>query len=70
MNKKPSYEDSFEEMTKIIATVEQGDITVDELHDYITRMAQLIRICKAKLDSIDENLELILTILKEPHTTA
>jgi exodeoxyribonuclease VII small subunit len=69
MNKKPSYVDSFEEIVKIIASLEQGDLTVDELHDCITRMAQLIRVCKSKLDSIDETLESILNIMKEPRTS-
>ena len=40
--------------------IEQGEISVDELAEKVKRATQLIRICKAKLTSTEEDVNSIL----------
>jgi len=55
-----SYTDAFDELQTIVTEIESGGISVDELSDKVKRATELIRICKAKLTTTEENVNKIL----------
>ncbi|MFI5171814.1 MAG: exodeoxyribonuclease VII small subunit [Chitinophagales bacterium] len=60
MTDKINYTDAFEELQKIVTEIEDGEISVDELSEKVKRAAILIKICKNKLTSTEEDLNNIL----------
>ena len=64
MSEKINYTDAFHELQNIVSDIEQGQISVDELSDKVKRAAMLIRICKAKLHSTEEDVNKILKELE------
>lgn len=63
MNKKMTYTDAFAELQTIVAKIESGDTSVDELTDKIRRASELIVVCKAKLTASEEEVEKLLAKL-------
>jgi exodeoxyribonuclease VII small subunit len=64
MNEKPTYTEAFEELQSIVSEIEEGRISVDELSAKVKRAAILIRICKNKLSSTEEDVNKILKELE------
>jgi exodeoxyribonuclease VII small subunit len=64
MNDTPSYTAAFEELQHIVSEIENGEISVDELSEKVKRATQLIRICKLKLTTTEENVAKILKDLE------
>lgn len=62
--KKISYTEAFEELQLIVSEIEQGEISVDDLSDKVKRAAQLIKICKTKLNTTEEDVSKILKELE------
>jgi exodeoxyribonuclease VII small subunit len=60
MSDQPNYTQAFEELQKIVAEIENGKISVDELSEKVKRATELIFICKAKLTTTEENVNKIL----------
>lgn len=60
MPESPSYQEAFEELQSIVAEIEAGEITVDELSAKVKRAAVLIRLCKEKLTRTEEDVNQIL----------
>ena len=56
----PNYTEAFEELQSIVSEIEQGEISVDELSDKVKRAALLIKICKTKLTTTEEDVNVIL----------
>ena len=67
MNEKINYTDAFNELQQIVSEIEQGEISVDDLSEKVKRAAQLIKICKAKLTTTEEDVN---KILKDLDSTA
>jgi exodeoxyribonuclease VII small subunit len=67
MTNKTGYAEAFEELQQIVTEIEEGEIGVDELSEKVKRAAQLIKICKQKLTSTEEDVN---KILKELETGA
>jgi exodeoxyribonuclease VII small subunit len=65
MNEKISYTEAFEELQGIVEEIENGQITVDELSEKVKRATYLIKICKTKLTSTEEDVSKILKDLEE-----
>ncbi|MCC6817353.1 MAG: exodeoxyribonuclease VII small subunit [Bacteroidia bacterium] len=65
MSKLPTYTEAFEELQTIISDIEEGQIGVDELSEKVKRAAMLIKICKQKLSSTEEDVNKILKELEE-----
>lgn len=65
MNEQISYAEAFEELQEIVSEIEQGEISVDELSVKVKRAAELIKICKTKLTTTEENVNVILKELNE-----
>ncbi len=57
---KLKYDDAMAELEALVRDMEYGEISVDDLSAKIKRSAILIRFCKAKLKSTEEDVESIL----------
>lgn len=69
MKEKINYTEAFEELQSIVSEIEQGEISVDELSEKVKRAAQLIKICKNKLSTTEENVGEILKELENTTNT-
>lgn len=65
MSEEIKYTDAFEELQDIVREIEDGEISVDELSIKVKRAALLIKICKSKLTSTEEDVNEILKDLEE-----
>lgn len=59
-----NYQAAFEELKTIVADIEQGEISVDQLSEKVKRATLLIKICKAKLTATEEDVNKILKELE------
>ena len=59
-----NYTEAFEELQQIVRDMEDGEITVDELAVKVQRAAELIKVCKNKLTSTEEDVNVILKELE------
>ena len=64
MSKKQTYSDAFAELQQIVADIEDGEISVDELSEKVKRASELIAVCKKKLTSTEEDVNQILKELE------
>jgi exodeoxyribonuclease VII small subunit len=64
MSETTTYTKAFEELQQIVAEIEQGEITVDELSTKVKRASELIKICKQKLTNTEEDVSRILKELE------
>jgi len=64
MEENPNYTLAFEELQEIVSEIEKGEITVDELSEKVKRAALLIKICKQKLTTTEEDVNKILKELE------
>lgn len=62
---KTSYDKAFEELQTIVREIEDGEISVDELSEKVKRASELIKICKNKLSSTEEDVNKILKELEQ-----
>lgn len=65
MESNYTYKDAFSELQQIVSEIETGNVNVDELADKIKKASQLILICKAKLTSSEEEVNVLLAKLQE-----
>lgn len=64
MSKEINYTEAFEELQLIVSDMEDGEITVDELSVKVKRATELIKICKKKLTTTEEDVNQILKDLE------
>ncbi len=64
MSEKINYTEAFEELQEIVLLIEEGEISVDELSEKVNRAAKLIKICKTKLTTTEEDVDKILKELE------
>ena len=55
-----NYTKAFDELQEIVHEIENGEISVDSLSKKVKRAAELIKICKTKLTSTEEDVNKIL----------
>lgn len=60
MSEQINYTDAFHELQAIVTEIENGEISVDELSHKVKRASQLIKICKMKLSTTEEDVNKIL----------
>jgi len=65
MSKEIKYTEAFEELQQIVADIEDGEISVDELSVKVKRASELIKVCKTKLTSTEEDVNKILKELED-----
>ena len=66
MNESITYTEAFEELQSIVLEIEQGEISVDELSQKVKRATQLIKLCRTRLTSTEEDVNAILKELDSP----
>jgi exodeoxyribonuclease VII small subunit len=64
MNDTSNYAKAYEELQRIVSEIENGEISVDELSEKVKRATELIRICKLKLTTTEEDVNKILKDLE------
>lgn len=64
MNDIPTYSEAFEELQQIVSEIESGEISVDQLSEKVKRATLLIRICKQKLTTTEEDVNRLLNDLE------
>ena len=62
---KITYAEAFEELQEIVRDIENGEIPVDGLSEKVKRAVALIRVCKQKLTSTEEDINVILKELEQ-----
>lgn len=60
-----TYTAAFDELQEIVNEIEQGEISVDELSAKVKRASVLIKICKTKLTTTEEDVQKILKELED-----
>ena len=60
MEEKLSYSEAIAELEQIVEEIEEGTVSVDELSEKVKRAAYLLRICKEKLTSTEDDVKKIL----------
>ena len=60
MSEITNYTEAYDELQQIVTEIEKGEISVDELSEKVKRAALLIKFCKAKLTSTEEDVNAIL----------
>jgi exodeoxyribonuclease VII small subunit len=63
------YSSAFKELQEIVSEIESGEISVDELSEKVKKAAQLIKFCKTKLTSTEEDVNNILKELSSSSTS-
>ena len=59
-NKEKSYREALGEIEEIIGKLENGDADIDEITKEVKRASELIKYCKQKLHSTEQELSDIL----------
>lgn len=60
MKKEILYTEAITELEEIVSSIENEDVNVDELSVKVKRAAELINICKDKLQNTEEKVNSIL----------
>lgn len=60
MNEKITYTEAFEELQALVNEIETGEISVDQLSEKVKRASFLIKLCKQKLTTTEEDVNKIL----------
>jgi exodeoxyribonuclease VII small subunit len=60
-----NYTQAFEELQTIVAEMENGKISVDDLAIKVKRASELIKTCKNKLSATEGDVQKILSDLDE-----
>jgi exodeoxyribonuclease VII small subunit len=63
--KTEGYATAYEELQKILAAMDQGDIDVDELSEKVKRAAELIEFCQKRLRDTDLQVKRVMQKLEE-----
>jgi len=58
--KKITFNMAMQELEEILENLEAGELDVDELSSRVKRASVLIKLCKSRLKSTDEEIEKIL----------
>jgi exodeoxyribonuclease VII small subunit len=60
MNDKPGYQEALEEIESIVGEIENETVDVDVLAEKVKRAAFLIKYCKAKLKTTENEVKKVL----------
>ncbi|MBI4698294.1 MAG: exodeoxyribonuclease VII small subunit [Nitrospirae bacterium] len=60
MNEIPGYKDAIEEIESIVAEIENETVDVDVLTEKVKRAAFLIKLCRGRLKTTDDEIKKVL----------
>ena len=63
--KKVTYNEAISEIEEILEKIENEELDVDELAEKVKRVSQLLKICKEKLQTTNEQVEEILKEMED-----
>jgi exodeoxyribonuclease VII small subunit len=69
MSEQLNYKEAFDELQTIVSDIELCEISVDELAEKVKRATVLIKICKTKLATTEEDVNRILKELDNTKET-
>lgn len=58
--KEESYKEAMEQLRRIVAEIENGEMDVDILSEKVKEATRLIQLCKDKLYKADEEVKKVL----------
>lgn len=58
--KQESYKEAMEQLRRIVAEIENGEMDVDILSEKVKEATRLIQLCKDKLYKADEEVKKVL----------
>jgi len=64
MKEKETYSKSIEKLRAIVANIERDELDIDELSEKVKEASRLIKVCKEKLSTADEEVKKILEELQ------
>lgn len=56
-----NYEEAVQQLESIVQRMENDELDIDELTTELKKAQQLIKMCKAKLTKVDEDMKKILS---------
>ena len=59
------YGEALEELNQILAAIDEDQFDLDELADQVGRAADLIRLCREKIDATELQIQSIINELDE-----
>lgn len=62
---EPTYADAMAELDAILAELEGDDVDVDHLAERVARAAELIELCRARLDAARVDVDRVVAHLDE-----
>jgi exodeoxyribonuclease VII small subunit len=68
--KKETYKTAVEELEKIVDEIENESIDVDILAEKVKRASYLIKLCKSRLKSTDDEVKGILADLEKENSAS
>ena len=63
--KKVTYNEAISEIEEILEKIENEELDVDELAEKVKRVSALLKICREKLQSTNEQVEQILKEMED-----
>ena len=63
--KEIKYSDALEELSDIVDRIDNEEVDVDELSENVKKALILIKLCKAKLQKTEEEVQQVLKELDE-----
>lgn len=63
--KKLSYNEAISEIEEILERMESDELDVDELSEKVKRVSELVRYCRNKLKTTEEEVEKVLKEMEE-----
>jgi exodeoxyribonuclease VII small subunit len=55
----PSYEDALGELDRLVAAMEAGQLPLDRLLESYKRGAELLTLCRARLDAVEQQVKVL-----------
>jgi len=65
-NEAVRYRDAVEELKAILAGIEGDDVDIDELSEKVERAAELIRLCRGRIERTEMKVRRVLDDLDDP----
>jgi exodeoxyribonuclease VII small subunit len=56
---QPSYEDALAELERLVAAMEGGQMPLDKLLDAYRRGAELLSVCRSRLDAVEQQVKVL-----------
>lgn len=63
--KKMSYNEAIAEIEEILERMESEELDVDELSEKVKRVSELVRFCRNKLKTTEEEVEMVLKEMED-----